>query len=141
MSWTDHLPGEHIRDSLSNYKFGREQEGARSPWRFTTVRYPCFPHFLKGERGGNRESVRAEIWSSPCEADQSAVAAPQLGGTSAQGKPQSSCHSLVTQQLVTPTSSTSDSPQVLPAAVVETVVVVALVVAAGQLPAWGEEDR
>lgn len=70
-----------------------------------------------------------EIWSSPCEADQSAVAAPRLGAHPPKVSP-SPLASLVTQQLVTPTSSTSDSPQVLPAAVVETVVVVALVVAA-----------
>lgn len=129
MSWTDHLPGEHVRDSLSNYRSGAEQERAQSPRHITTVHHPLLSSFPKGVEGWRRSLSGQETWSSSGEADQSAVDAHQLGAHPPKVSP-SPLASFVTQQLVTPTSSTSDNSQVLPAAVVETVVVVLLVVAA-----------
>lgn len=51
-----------------------------------------------------------ETWSSSCEADQSAVDARRLGAHPPKVCPSPPASS-VTQQLVTPTSSTSDDPR------------------------------
>ena len=130
MSWTDHLPGEHVRDSLSNYRSGAEQEGEQSPRHVTTVRHPLLSSFPKGVEGW-RQGV--------CPGKRSGRALVRLTsrlwtliglGHILPRKSPRPLASFVTRQLVTPTSSPPDNSQVLPAAVVETVVVVLLVVAA-----------
>lgn len=80
---------------------------------------PCFPHFLKGERGGNRESVRARDLAESCEADSVSCGRLLSLGHIRPRKAPVLLPPWSPSNFVTPTSSTSDSPQVLPAAVVE----------------------